>query len=249
MQYYYVNSDGNVTGPEGEETLRVLYAKGEIKGDTEVAAVGSAEWTNLSSILNRKARQASKEICPYCRTPAENSTHCQSCGTPHHHECWSQNGGCTVYGCSGAPAEESKIVITGESLAPATVASHPQSGVGHQASGNYSLNDQYGNYPGRSQISRQSHQSRATPYTDSRPYPQATGTSGFAIASLVCSLVGPCTYGLLTLVAIVFGHVAMSEIRNTPGLGGSGLATAGLIIGYLQIALVFLGILSVLANI
>lgn len=178
-------------------------------------------------------RQASKEICPYCRTQAESPKRCQSCGTPHHHECWNQNGGCTVYGCSGAPSEEPRIVITGESLAPATDAPYPQSG----------------GYAGRSQAPRQSYQSGATPYTDYGSYPQTTGTSGFAIASLVCSLIGPCTYGLLTLVAIVFGHVAMSEIRNTPGLGGSGLATAGLIIGYLQIALAFFLILVALANI
>lgn len=39
MQYYYVNSDGNVTGPEEEEKLRVLYTKGNIKGDTPVPVV------------------------------------------------------------------------------------------------------------------------------------------------------------------------------------------------------------------
>jgi hypothetical protein len=203
MQYYYVNSDGNVAGPEGEEKLRVLYAKGEIKGDTEVAAIGSVEWTNLSSILNKKAKQASKETCPYCRTPAENPTHCQSCGTPHHHECWSQNGGCTVYGCSGAPSEEPRIVITGESLAPATGASNPQSGGEHRTSGNYER---------RTRIPRQSYQPSSTAFPTLRQY-GGIGRLAYVGLMILCSFVsvavGPevaLLFWLLTLIPIAFRY-------------------------------------------
>lgn len=55
-------------------------------------------------------------------------------------------------------------------------------------------------------------------------------TNGFATASLILALVGG---GVL---AIVFGHVALSQIRQT-GEGGSGMATAGLVIGYVSIVL------------
>jgi type IV pilus assembly protein PilA len=54
-------------------------------------------------------------------------------------------------------------------------------------------------------------------------------TSGKAIISLVC--------GLLFIVAIVFGHLGMSEIRKSSGrLKGEGMAIAGLVLGYLWIA-------------
>ena len=61
-------------------------------------------------------------ICPYCRTPiddAENRRDCSGCGTPHHADCYAENGGCTVFGCSQAPADEPKVTITvPEAVAP-----------------------------------------------------------------------------------------------------------------------------------
>jgi Domain of unknown function (DUF4190) len=60
-------------------------------------------------------------------------------------------------------------------------------------------------------------------------------TSRLAIASLVCSLLS-----LITCVGwlpgIICGHLAKSRIRRNPALKGSGLATAGLLIGYLLLA-------------
>jgi type IV pilus assembly protein PilA len=60
-------------------------------------------------------------------------------------------------------------------------------------------------------------------------------TSGKAIASLVCGLfllVFP-----LSIVAIVFGHISLSEIRKSAGrLKGEGIAIAGLVLGYLGVA-------------
>jgi hypothetical protein len=59
-------------------------------------------------------------------------------------------------------------------------------------------------------------------------YQPAPRTNGFAIASLVCSLV------CINILGIIFGHVAISQINKT-GEGGKGLATAGLILGYLSL--------------
>jgi len=60
----------------------------------------------------------------------------------------------------------------------------------------------------------------------------AQRTSRLAIASVVCSL-----SSLITCVGwlpgIICGHLAKSRIRRNPSLKGSGLATTGLIIGYL----------------
>jgi len=63
-------------------------------------------------------------------------------------------------------------------------------------------------------------------------YPTGGGMSGLAIASLVCSLLS------LGLVGVILGHLALGEIKRSNGLKeGRGLAIAGLIIGYLEIAL------------
>ena len=53
-------------------------------------------------------------VCPYCRTPFEPEDEvitCEACSTPHHADCYAENGGCTVFGCSKAPRDEPKISI------------------------------------------------------------------------------------------------------------------------------------------
>lgn len=56
-------------------------------------------------------------------------------------------------------------------------------------------------------------------------------TSGKATASLVCGLLF--FIPLAFVAAIVFGHLALSEIRKSAGrLKGEGLAMAGLVLGY-----------------
>ena len=62
--------------------------------------------------------------------------------------------------------------------------------------------------------------------------PASTGkTSGLAIASLVCGVVG-LLCGLLSIAAIICGHMSRSQIKKDPTLRGSGLALSGLILGY-----------------
>ncbi len=61
----------------------------------------------------------SAPVCPYCRAPMEDEaalTVCPGCATPHHAECWEENGGCTVFGCAEAPVEEAKVVVSGNEL-------------------------------------------------------------------------------------------------------------------------------------
>jgi hypothetical protein len=66
------------------------------------------------------------------------------------------------------------------------------------------------------------------------PSPQQK-TCGLAIASLVCSLI---PFGFLP--GIICGHMASKKIKATPGLQGRGLAKAGLIIGYISLAITVL---------
>lgn len=54
-------------------------------------------------------------------------------------------------------------------------------------------------------------------------------TNGLAIAAFVISLL------CCNILAVIFGHIAISQINQT-GEGGKGLAIAALVIGYLSIA-------------
>ena len=83
------------------------------------------------------------------------------------------------------------------------------------------------------------------PYPGAVPYAPgaAQPTNGFAIASLVLSIIW--LVGLGSLLAVIFGIVARRQIRASGGRqGGDGLALAGLLIGILGIlGLVLVGTL------
>ena len=34
---------------------------------------------------------------------------CEGCGTAHHADCYAENQGCTIFGCSKAPGDEPKM--------------------------------------------------------------------------------------------------------------------------------------------
>jgi hypothetical protein len=63
----------------------------------------------------------SSPVCPYCRGTIDASVEepkvCPGCGTPHHADCFEENGGCTVFGCSAAPAEEPKLSLSATDVA------------------------------------------------------------------------------------------------------------------------------------
>jgi len=65
-------------------------------------------------------------VCPYCRCPVKDPEKeaivCAGCGTPHHSDCYAENGGCTVFGCSAAPEEEPKLSMSGADLTTAEFA-------------------------------------------------------------------------------------------------------------------------------
>ena len=62
-------------------------------------------------------------------------------------------------------------------------------------------------------------------------------TSGKAIASLVCGIFA--FFLPASIAAVILGHMAHSEIRKSAGrIGGQGIATTGLVLGYLGIAII-----------
>ncbi|WP_084956561.1 DUF4190 domain-containing protein [Thermoactinospora rubra] len=71
--------------------------------------------------------------------------------------------------------------------------------------------------------------------------PQGTKTNGMAIASLVLGIAGLALCGVSSIVGVILGHIALSQIKRT-GEEGRGMAIAGLVTSYIMVglALVFL---------
>jgi hypothetical protein len=76
------------------------------------------------------------------------------------------------------------------------------------------------------------------PYYPPPPPPPVGGTSAWAIISLIGGILGWLgVFGIGGLVAVICGHIAKGEIRKSGGtVTGGGLATTGLILGYLNLA-------------
>ncbi len=72
----------------------------------------------------------------------------------------------------------------------------------------------------------------------------AVPNSNLAIISLVSGILGWVLLPLIAaIVAVITGHMARREIRQSGGqLAGDGLALIGMILGYAQLALTFLGV-------
>jgi len=69
-------------------------------------------------------------------------------------------------------------------------------------------------------------------------YPQVAPlppTNGLAIGAMVCGIAEIFTLGLAAIPAVILGHLARGQIKQT-GERGDGMAIAGLVLGYLGIA-------------
>ena len=86
--------------------------------------------------------------------------------------------------------------------------------------------------------------SNPPPYPDRVPPP----TSSLSLTSLIMGIVGWVLLPVVgSIIAVITGHMAKKEIRESGGLlGGDGMATAGLILGYSNIALGVCGCLTLL---
>lgn len=63
-------------------------------------------------------------------------------------------------------------------------------------------------------------------------------TSGLAIASMICGIVSFFVWIIGSLAAIICGHIALSKIKKSGNqLQGKGMALAGVICGYLTLAI------------
>ncbi|MBC9944572.1 DUF4190 domain-containing protein [Leucobacter sp. cx-328] len=80
----------------------------------------------------------------------------------------------------------------------------------------------------------------APPYVGQQPapqYPQSQAPMNvLAILSLIAAIVGFFTLGIISVAAVVLGHIALSQIKKRLDRG-RGMAIAGLIIGYIGTAI------------
>lgn len=77
------------------------------------------------------------------------------------------------------------------------------------------------------------------------PAPEPERTSALALASLATGIAAWFIFPVIgAIAAVITGFLAQDEIRRSEGrLRGSAFATAGLVLGWLQIGLIILGLL------
>ncbi len=76
-------------------------------------------------------------------------------------------------------------------------------------------------------------------------YPGGQRTNGLAIAAMICGIAQFFGFWLLgTIPAVVLGHIARRQIRQT-GEQGAGMALAGLILGYVGLGLSVIAIILI----
>lgn len=72
-------------------------------------------------------------------------------------------------------------------------------------------------------------------------YAQQQGTNGFSVASLVLAILWIVWLG--SVLALVFGYIAMGQINKTGGRqGGKGLAIAGIVLGWIGVGTLILAL-------
>ena len=71
-------------------------------------------------------------------------------------------------------------------------------------------------------------------------------TNGMAVASLVLGILGLFTsfflFGIGSILALIFGYIGRNKIRQT-GENGSGMAIAGIVLGWIGVALAIIAII------
>jgi Domain of unknown function (DUF4190) len=87
---------------------------------------------------------------------------------------------------------------------------------------------------------------QGTPTWTGGPGYPAGQTNGLAVAALVCGIAQIFFWVLAGIPAIILGHVARSRIRQT-GEQGAGMALAGLILGYVGLALAIIFVILIIA--
>jgi hypothetical protein len=94
-------------------------------------------------------------------------------------------------------------------------------------------------YPAQMQPMQQIPMSPMPMYAQPVMVVQGPPTSGAAVTSLVLGILGLvtgcCSFGLFSVLAVIFGHVSLNETKNNMK-AGRGMGIAGLVMGYVALA-------------
>lgn len=86
------------------------------------------------------------------------------------------------------------------------------------------------------------------PQQHQSPMHNSPQTDGFAITSMVLGIIAVlcCYFGAIPgLIAVIFGHLSLSKIKKSPlPIGGKGMAIAGLVTGYVGIAVTIFAVVA-----
>ncbi|GAT73310.1 DNA-directed RNA polymerase [Microbacterium sp. HM58-2] len=110
--------------------------------------------------------------------------------------------------------------------------------------------------PAQAQYGAVAPQQQAPGYTayGAPAYAAPRPNSGLAITSLICGIAGLVLSVLLfwaifpiliSVAAVITGHLALRQLRRTPGLGGRGMAITGLITGYVGCAFLVFTVVAI----
>ena len=102
-----------------------------------------------------------------------------------------------------------------------------------------------GQWFGQPPAQPQGQQPYGQPYPYPYPYPPPQRTNGMAIASMVLGILW--LYWIGSILALVFGYVAKKQIRER-GEAGGGMATAGIVLGWIGVGILVLGLLVGIAG-
>jgi hypothetical protein len=180
------------------------------------------------------------QLCGWCSQPlnfGHDAALCTSCDGRHHATCWDQKGGCSLASCENAPLKRME-----PAKAPA----------GATGSGGRPLQPGMMECPHcgrhiqqRSQICRYCKRAPTPDGVYRGPQQAAPG----ATASLVCGIIGLFICGIvLGIIAIVKANEAKRAIAADPRYTGGGMATAGLVLGIIDLVLHVLVALVVMGS-
>ena len=72
--------------------------------------------------------------------------------------------------------------------------------------------------------------------------PPRGSTSGLGIASMVLGILW--LFWIGSILAVIFGHISLSQTQKDPSIGGRGMAIAGLTLGWIGVGVLLLVLIA-----
>ena len=91
--------------------MKVFCPRCKTKLEVDVGVKESVPCPTCAEMLDVSALRAA--TCPFCGCGFEKDDEiriCPDCKNPHHAKCWSENQGCSIYGCASAAHQETHTV-------------------------------------------------------------------------------------------------------------------------------------------